>query len=147
MTDRPFEDMARGDALEDFAGAGEAGLVEGRVGTGAAERTAFPLPKGDGLDKHTRVQLLKEEQAIAARYMADPRKMRIYTVITLSCFAMWLAFFPLTMLDIVPLWPCFVLSCVFAAGGYITSHEAMHDNIGRRGTRYRLAMASLSSSA
>jgi beta-carotene hydroxylase len=137
VTDRPMEGMAREGAFEGFAGAGEAGLIEGRVGDGAAERTAFPLPKGGGLDKHTRVELLKEERAIAAKYMSDPRKMRIYTAITLSCFAMWLAFFPLTMLDIVPLWPCFVLSCIFAAGGYITSHEAMHDNIGRRGTKYR----------
>src|SRR5690606_35258811 len=136
VTDRPL-DMTREGAPVDLAGAGEAELIDGRVGDGADARTAFPLPKGDGLDKHTRVELLKEERAIAARYMSDPRKMRIYTVITLSCFAMWLAFFPLTMLDIVPLWPCFILSCIFAAGGYITSHEAMHDNIGRRDTKYR----------
>lgn len=136
MTDRPLEDFAREQEVEDLAPAGEAGLIEGRVGDGAAGRTAFPLPQGDGLDKHTRVRLLKEEQGVARKYMSDPKQMRIYTVVTLSCFAMWLAFFPLTMLDIVPIWPCFIASTVFAAVGYVPSHEAMHRNIGRPGTRY-----------
>ena len=100
-------------------------------------RPAIPLGEGDGLDKHTRTTLRKQEQAIAKKYMSTPEQMRIYTVITIACFAAWIAFFPLTMMDIIPLWPCFIASCVFAAGGYIVSHEAMHDNIGRRGTKYR----------
>ena len=103
----------------------------------AETRLAIPLGAGDGLDKHTRLQLRKEEQRIAKKYMSTPQQMRIYTVITVGCFLAWLSFFPLTMLDILPVWPCFIASCVFAAGGYITSHEAMHDNIGRRGTKYR----------
>jgi beta-carotene hydroxylase len=137
MMDRPMDGIAREEAREAFDEVGEVKLIEGGNAGDAAGRPQSLQPRGDGLDKQTRVRLLREERAIAAKYMSDPRKMRIYTVITLSCFAMWLAFFPLTMLDIVPLWPCFVLSCVFAAGGYITSHEAMHDNIGRRGTKYR----------
>lgn len=112
----------------------EADRTEGHDGAPAPSR---PLPSAGTLDKHARVQLLKEEQTIAAKYMSQPERMWPYTVVTLGCFAAWLAFFPLTMFDIVPLWPCFILSCIFAAGGYVTSHEAMHSNIGRAGTKYR----------
>lgn len=31
----------------------------------------------------------------------------------------------------------FVLSCIFATGGYVTSHEAMHSNIARPRDRLR----------
>ena len=127
--DRPLDDLARGERAE-------AGLVEGRGEHGAADRPAIPLGRGDGLDKHTRVRLRLEERAIAARYMADPKKMRIYTVATLGCFALWLASFPLTMLHIVPIWPCFLFATFIAAVGYVPSHEAMHCNIGRPGTKY-----------
>ncbi len=104
---------------------------------GEGTNSAFPLPKGSELDAHTRRTLLQQERAIAAKYTANSDKMWPYTVLTLGGFAVWLAFFPLTMLDIMPISLAFVLSCFFAAAGYITSHEAMHSNIGRPGTSAR----------
>ncbi len=99
-----------------------------------ATDSAIPLGRGDGLDEHARRDLLQQEHAIARKYTARDAEMRIYTVVTLSCFALWLAFFPLTMLGLVPLWIAFPVSCVFASGSYIISHEATHCNIGRPGT-------------
>ena len=98
---------------------------------------AITLGEGDGLDAHTRRTLLQQERAIARKYSSSGKAMWPYTVATLGCFALWLAFWPLAMLDIMPLWIGFPLSCIFAAGGYITSHEAMHSNIGRPGTPQR----------
>jgi beta-carotene hydroxylase len=132
--DRPLDDMSRDEALEELHG--EAGLVEGRVGAGAAGRAAIPLGNDAGLDKHTRVRLRLEERAIAVRHMSDPAKMWPYTLITLTCFAAWLALFPLTMMGVVPLWAGFIFATFIAAVGYIPSHEAMHHNIGRPGTKY-----------
>lgn len=132
--DRPLDEMARGEALEELAG--EAGLVEGRTDGGAADRPAIPLRKGGELDQHTRQRLRLEERAIAARYIAKPERMWPYTVITLACFAAWIALFPLTIMGIVPLWAGFIFATVIAATGYIPSHEAMHHNIGRPGTKY-----------
>ncbi len=103
----------------------------------APERPAISLPQGTDLDSHTRRTMLQQERAIAKKYSSTTRSMRPYTLATLGCFAVWLAFFPLTMLGIMPLWPAFIVSCVFAAGGYVTSHEAMHSNIGRPGTSQR----------
>jgi beta-carotene hydroxylase len=39
-------------------------------------------------------------------------------------------------MGLVPLWAGFVFATVIAATGYIPSHEAMHRNIGRPGTKY-----------
>jgi beta-carotene hydroxylase len=136
--ERPLDDLARADAVEDLAPVGEAGLIEGGSATNAADRPAIPLRADGGLDKHTRVALRLEEREVAARYLADPRKMRIYTVLTLGCFALWLASFPLTILGLVPIWPCFLFATFIAAVGYVPSHEAMHCNIGRPGTKYHV---------
>ncbi len=122
--------------VEDFALPGEAGLIEGGASDAASERSAFQWRQAPDLDKHTRVTLRMREREVAARWMADPKRMRIYTVLTLGCFGLWLAMFPLTMLEIVPIWPCFVFATVIAAVGYVPSHEAMHYNIGRPGTKY-----------
>lgn len=103
----------------------------------AGDGPALPLGKGDGLDAHVRRDLLRQERAIAKQYVCTDSRMWPYTVITLGCFAAWLAFWPLAMMDVMPLWLGFVLSTIFAAGGYITSHEAMHSNIGRAGTAQR----------
>jgi beta-carotene hydroxylase len=132
--DRLLDDMTRDEALEELHG--EADLVEGRVGAGAAGRAASPLGSDAGLDKHTRVRLRLEERAVAVRHMSDPAKMWPYTLITLTCFAAWLALFPLTMMGVVPLWAGFIFATFIAAVGYIPSHEAMHHNIGRPGTKY-----------
>ena len=101
--DRPLDDLAREEAVEELTVTCEAGLIEGRVDEGASERSAFQWRKAPELDKHTRVSLRMQEREVAARWMADPRQMRIYTVVTLGCFGLWLAMFPLTMLHLVPI--------------------------------------------
>ncbi len=111
------------------------GGVDARLAPDDTGARAIPLDLGSGLDAHVRRTLLQQERAIAHKYRSNDAQMRIYTVVTLTCFALWLSFFPLTMLGLVPLWIAFPVSCVFAAGGYIISHEAMHCNIGRPGTR------------
>ena len=85
---------------------------------GAPQRPAIPLRKDGELDQHTRQRLRLEERAIAARYIAKPERMWPYTVITLVCFAAWIALFPLTIMGIVPLWAGFVFATVIAATGY-----------------------------
>lgn len=60
-----------------------------------------------------------------------------YVMAAFGGFALWLSLFPLTMLGIMPLPLAFVLSCVLATGGYVTSHEAMHSNIARAGEKKR----------
>ena len=69
--------------------------------------------------------------AIARQFMGG--RMWPYVVAAWGGFALWVSLFPLTMLDIVPLPIAFVLSCVLATGGYVTSHEAMHSNIAPAG--------------
>ena len=119
--DRPLDDLTREEA-EDYALSGDAGLIEGGAETGAAERSAFEWRKAPELDKHVRVNLRLQEREVAAKYMSDPKQMRIYTVVTLGCFGLWLATFPLTMFEIVPIWPCFLFATFIAAVGYIPSH-------------------------
>jgi beta-carotene hydroxylase len=82
-----------------------------------------------------RQQLLKQERAIAARYAGGA--MWIYPLCALAGFALWVALFPLAMAGILPLWLGFVVSTALATGGYVTSHEAMHSNIARRGQKLR----------
>ncbi|MXO60216.1 beta-carotene hydroxylase [Altererythrobacter salegens] len=134
--DRPIDDLTREETHDDLPLGGEAGLIEGGVESGAADRSAFEWRKAPELDRHVRIRLRKDEREIAARWMADPKQMRIYTVVTLGCFAFWVALFPLCMMDIVPLWFGFAFSTFIAAVGYVPSHEAMHHNIGRLGTKY-----------
>ena len=100
----------------------------------APDGPAIPLGKGSGLDKHVRVDLLKQELAIAKKYHAIGQGVRWrYVVATLAGFAVWLSLFPLTMLGMVPLWAAFIVSYLIATAGYITAHEAMHGTIGRTG--------------
>ena len=100
----------------------------------AADAPAFPLGP-DGLDRYTRRDLRKEEIAIARDFHGGP--MWFYAVAAFGCFAVWLSFFPLAMLGLINLPLACVLSCIFATGGYVTSHEAMHSNIGRVGQKTR----------
>lgn len=100
--------------------------------TGRAGHTpAMPLLPDEGLDKHTRVALLKEERAIAAAFHGGP--MWGYVAAAVGGFAVWLSMFPLTMLGIVPLWLALPISTFLTVAGYVTCHEAMHDNIAKRG--------------
>jgi beta-carotene hydroxylase len=100
-----------------------------------ADTSAFPLTASDGLDRHVRRDLRKQEQAIARQFMGGP--MWGYVVAAWGGFALWLALFPLTMTGVMPLWLAFPISCFLATAGYVTSHEAMHSNIARAGTKYR----------
>ena len=132
--DRPLDLAGRDDAVEELP---EGGLIEGgERGEAAGHEPVFQWREAPALDKHTRVSLRMQEREVAAKYMSDPRQMRIYTVVTLACFALWLASFPLTILDITPIWPWFLFATFIAAVGYVPSHEAMHRNIGRPGTKY-----------
>jgi beta-carotene hydroxylase len=95
--------------------------------TPASDAPAIPLTAGDDLDRHVRRDLRRQELAIARQFMGG--RMWPYALAAWGGFALWVSLFPLTMLDIVPLPIAFVISCVLATGGYVTSHEAMHSNI------------------
>ena len=111
----------------------EGGLVEAPPSRGDAP--AIPLTGDSSLDRHTRVALLKEERAIAKRF--EGGRMWLYPAFAFTCYAIWLSFFPLAIMGWLNLPLAFVLSTVFAVGGYVTSHEAMHSNIGRPGSKTR----------
>lgn len=98
------------------------------------DRPAVPLGP-DGLDRHARRDLRKEEIAIARQFHGGT--MWPYAAAAFGCFAVWLSFFPLAIMGVLNLPLAFVLSCIFCVGGYVTSHEAMHSNIGRPGTKTR----------
>lgn len=112
-------------------------LRPGVAESGLAPSTDAPaLPLGpEGLDRHTRRDLLKEEMAIAREFHGG--RMWPYAVAAFGCFAVWISFFPLAIMGQINLGVAFVLSCIFATGGYVTSHEAMHSNIGRPGEKTR----------
>lgn len=71
--------------------------------------------------------------AIASRFHGGA--MWPYSVAALGCFAIWISLFPLAILHLVNLPLACLFSCFVATGGYITSHEAMHCNIARRGEK------------
>ena len=96
---------------------------------------AIPLGPGDGLDRYARVELLKEEREIAARFHGGP--MWGYVVAAFGGFALWLALFPLTMFGVVNPLVTLAISTFLTVAGYVTCHEAMHDNIAPRGSRHR----------
>jgi beta-carotene hydroxylase len=104
---------------------------------GAAEARALPLPEGSGLDEHLRRNLLQQERAIGLKYAAQNVRTWPYTAIAIVCFAAWISFFPLTILGVMPLWLGCILATIFAAGGYVIGHEAMHSNLGAEGTPQR----------
>ena len=105
--------------------------------TPVKDRPAIPLaPVGpDGLDAYVRRNLRKEEIAIARQFHGGATW--IYPLVAIVCFAVWLSFFPLAIMGMLNLPLAFVLSCIFATGGYVTSHEAMHSNIARQGEKLR----------
>ena len=125
MTDRPADEAYR----PSLDGADGAILARGEGGG-----TAFPLAGDDGLDRHVRRDLRKQEMEIARRFHGG--RMWPYVIAAWGCFAIWLSFFPLAIMGWLNLPLAFVLSCIFATGGYVTSHEAMHSNIVRPGSRH-----------
>jgi beta-carotene hydroxylase len=79
---------------------------------------ALDLRPAPTLEPSERKLLLREEKAIAAKYMGG--RMWIYPVFALGGFALWAALFPLAMAGIIPLWLGFIVSCVLGTGGYVT---------------------------
>jgi beta-carotene hydroxylase len=108
-----------------------ADLLEGAP---AGEGPAIPLGP-DGLDRYTRRDLRKEEIEIARRFHGG--RMWPYAVFAFGGFALWLALFPLAVMGWINLPLACLIACVLATGGYVTSHEAMHSNIGRQGQKWR----------
>lgn len=108
--------------------------VDAETTAPASDRPAMPLGP-DGLDRYTRRDLRKEEIAIARQFHGGT--MWPYAVAAFGCFAAWLSFFPLAIMGMLNLPLAFVLSCFFCVGGYVTSHEAMHSNIGQPGSKTR----------
>ncbi|MCB2077389.1 MAG: fatty acid desaturase [Novosphingobium sp.] len=100
-------------------------------------KPAIPLPEGDGLDAHLRRSLLQQERAIGLKYGSHNIRTWPYTVVAVACLLAWISFFPLAIAGILPLWLGCALTSVFVAGGYVVSHEAMHSNLGRKGSRER----------
>jgi beta-carotene hydroxylase len=86
-------------------------------------------------ERDRRQRLLREEKAIATKYMGGP--MWGYAVAALGGFALWVALFPLAVAGLVPLWLACIVSSALGVGGYVTSHEAMHSNIARKGEKLR----------
>jgi beta-carotene hydroxylase len=107
--------------------------------TTAAQHGLAPAPPPAALaqdaERERRQLLLRAEKEIASRYMGGP--MWGYAVAALGGFVLWVALFPLAMAGIVPLWLAFIVSTVLGVGGYVTSHEAMHSNIARKGEKLR----------
>jgi beta-carotene hydroxylase len=102
----------------------------------ASDKSAFLFAQGGELDRHVRLDLQREERAIAKKYYAIGQTIRWkYVVATLIGFSVWLSLFPLTILDVVPLWAAFIVSYLITTAGYVTAHEAMHSTIGRKGTK------------
>ena len=104
---------------------------------GAAEAPALPLADGGRLDAHVRRTLMQQERAIGMRYAAHNLRMWPYAAVALVCFAVWLSFWPLALMGVLPLWLGCAITSIFAAGGYAIGHEAMHSNIGQEGTKRR----------
>ncbi|HEX8480469.1 MAG TPA: fatty acid desaturase [Allosphingosinicella sp.] len=94
-----------------------------------------PSPSPPRLEPGERQLLRKRERDIAAKYMGG--RMWIYPAFAVGGFSLWMALFPLAIAGIIPLWLGFIVSCVLSTGGYVTSHEAMHSNIGRKGEKGR----------
>ncbi|MEJ5975369.1 fatty acid desaturase [Novosphingobium sp. PS1R-30] len=102
------------------------------------EGPAIPLARPDrDLDAHTRKTLAQMEREIGQKYGAHNVRTWPYVAIALICFAVFVATFPLAIMGVIPLWLGCAINSVFVAGGYVVSHEAMHSNLGREGTRQR----------
>jgi len=100
----------------------------------ATEAPAIPLGAADGLDRHARRDLLREEREIALQFHGG--RTWVYAALTWTCFLAWLAMFPLVAMEVISGWwlvPAFLYSTFCCAYGFIPSHEAMHSNIYPRG--------------
>ncbi len=124
MSDPVLDDLAEFDLLE--------------ADTGGANRPALPLDQDNQKDAYLRRTLLQQERAIGRKYSAEQVRTWPYTVVALVCITLWLSFWPLAIMGVLPLWLACAFSSVFVAGGYVIAHEAMHSNLGRPGSPTRL---------
>ena len=93
---------------------------------------ATTLPDLNGLDNKA---LMRLESQIAEQYMGGvPWGSVAWALCNL---AVWLALWPLTFMNILPLWIAFPIATACVALSYLPSHEAQHDIIARPGTRLR----------
>lgn len=121
-----------------MTGMAEQGLAIDAPDVLARDAGALPLARPDrALDAYTRKTLAQMEREIGLRYAAQNVRTWPYVVIAVVCFSAFVASFPLAIAGVLPLWLGCAMNAVFVAGGYVVSHEAMHSNIGREGTRAR----------
>lgn len=79
--------------------------------------------------------LRKQELAIARKYAERlPWEAVIWGI---GNFLIWLSLWPLVFIGFVPLWLGFVIATFNVMLCYLPSHEAQHDIIGRKGTKWR----------
>lgn len=79
--------------------------------------------------------LRKQELAIARKYTERlPWEAVIWGI---GNFLIWLSLWPLVFMGFVPLWLGFILATFNVMLCYLPSHEAQHDIIGRKGTKWR----------
>ncbi|WP_299327226.1 fatty acid desaturase [Parasphingopyxis sp.] len=83
----------------------------------------------------TKKELIRAEQAIAHKYMGGVPWLMVAW--GLGNFAIWLALWPLVMTGTLPLGVGFLIACANVTLCYLPSHEAQHDIIGRKGTKWR----------
>jgi beta-carotene hydroxylase len=77
----------------------------------------------------------QDERAIARKYIGGvPWFMVIWG---LGGFLLWLALWPLVILDLLPLWVAATVASIIFCYCYLPTHEAQHGNIGRPGSRWR----------
>lgn len=78
---------------------------------------------------------MREEMRIARSYMGGVPWIAV--IWAFANLAVWLSLWPLVIGGVLPLWIAFPIACVNVALCYLPSHEAQHDIIGRKGTRWR----------
>ncbi len=79
--------------------------------------------------------LMQREQDIARKYMGGTPWAVVFW--GLGNLAVWLAVWPAVFLGYVPLWAGFLIATVNVIVCYLPAHEAIHDIIGRSGTKWR----------
>ncbi|MCR9098229.1 MAG: fatty acid desaturase [bacterium] len=83
----------------------------------------------------TNRELLREEQAIARRFMGRvPWEMVAWGI---GNFLLWLSLWPLVFAGVLPLWAGFVVATICCALAYLPSHEAQHSIIAAEGEKLR----------
>ncbi|MEP2101553.1 MAG: fatty acid desaturase [Parasphingorhabdus sp.] len=86
-------------------------------------------------DALTEKDLRKRELAIARKY-ADRLPWEAVAW-GLGNLLVWLSLWPLVFLGVMPLWLGFIIATFNVMLCYLPSHEAQHDIIGRKGTKWR----------